>query len=115
MSATFTLRKTANAQFYFVLTAENNEPLLTSETYTTKASAKNGIRSVRANGPKDEAFVRRTSKTGQSYFVLTAANHKVIGTGEMYGSLRAMENGVRAVRSVARRAKDRDLSSGAGG
>jgi hypothetical protein len=110
MPATFSLRRSSNDQFYFVLTAENSEPVLHSEMYTSKSSARKGIRSVRANAPKDAAFVRRKSPRGQNYFVLTAANHKTIGMGEMYSSSRAMENGIRAVRRVARRSPERDLS-----
>ncbi|MDX6694129.1 MAG: uncharacterized protein QOF02_1732 [Blastocatellia bacterium] len=45
-------RKTAsNDQPYFVLKAENGEPIGTSETYTSVAAMENGIESVKRNAP----------------------------------------------------------------
>ena len=101
MSANLQLRQAADGQWYFNLTAENNQIILTSETYTTKTAALNGIESVRANGAVPERFERRQSKDGRDYFVLKAANHEIIGTSEMYSSAPAMENGVQAVMRVA--------------
>ncbi|HMI88592.1 MAG TPA: YegP family protein [Polyangiaceae bacterium] len=37
----------SNDQFHFRLTAANGEIILTSERYTTKASAENGVASVK--------------------------------------------------------------------
>lgn len=51
MAGTFQIKKSSNDQYYFVLKAPNNEVVLTSETYTTKQSAKNGIEAVQAHGP----------------------------------------------------------------
>jgi len=101
MAASFRLRQAADGQWTFNLTAENNQIILTSETYTTKQAALNGIESVRANGAVAERFERRKSKDGREYFVLKAANHEIIGTSEMYSSAPAMENGVQAVMRVA--------------
>lgn len=36
--------------YYFVLKAPNHQVIATSETYTTKQGAKNGIESVQLNG-----------------------------------------------------------------
>ncbi|MCH7347317.1 YegP family protein [Aeromonas sp. MR7] len=43
-------KKTTDQPFYFVLHATNGEPIATSEMYTTKEGAKNGIKSVQNNG-----------------------------------------------------------------
>ncbi|ACV25483.1 YegP family protein [Kangiella koreensis] len=40
-----------NNQYYFVLKAQNHEPIGHSEMYTTKASRDNGIESVKRFGP----------------------------------------------------------------
>jgi len=101
MSANLQLRQAADGQWYFNLTAENNQVILTSETYTVKPAALKGIESVRVNGAVAERFERRQSKDGRDYFVLKAANHEIIGTSEMYSSTPAMENGVQAVMRVA--------------
>ncbi|KUP25819.1 hypothetical protein AWJ19_19425 [Paenibacillus sp. DMB5] len=47
----FEIKKSSNSQYYFVLKASNGQILVTSETYTTKESAKAGIQSVRTNAP----------------------------------------------------------------
>jgi uncharacterized protein YegP (UPF0339 family) len=91
----------ANGQHYFNLTAENNKIVLTSEMYNSKDAARQGIESVRANGPQAERYDRRKSVDGQDYFVLLADNGEVIGQSEMYRSTAAMENGLQAVMRVA--------------
>ncbi|HSR47146.1 MAG TPA: YegP family protein [Anaerolineales bacterium] len=101
MTAQYRLSIAANGQHYFNLTAENNEIVLTSEMYVSKASAQVGVESVRANGPMPERYERRESADGKAYFVLKAANGEVVGTSEMYNSTAAMENGIEAVMRVA--------------
>lgn len=49
MAGTFEIKKSGNDQFYFVLKAPNHEVILTSETYTSKQSAKNGIQAVQSS------------------------------------------------------------------
>jgi len=51
MAAKFELKKTSNGQFRFNLKAGNGEIIATSESYTTKQSALNGIESVQNNAP----------------------------------------------------------------
>jgi hypothetical protein len=109
MPAAFQLSKSKDGQFYFILTAENSEPLLTSETYTTKAAAQNGIRSVRENAVTDARFLRKVSTDGKPFFVLIAANREPIGKSETYSTPAAMENGVLAVRRVAPSAPEREM------
>lgn len=48
-------RKTStNGQAYFVLKAANNEPIGTSETYSSASAMENGIQSVKDNAPSAE-------------------------------------------------------------
>lgn len=49
MAGKFELKKTAKGQFHFNLKAGNGEIIATSEMYESKASAKNGIDSVKRN------------------------------------------------------------------
>ena len=51
--AYYELKKTSDDQFMFNLKAPNHEVIATSERYTTKAAAENGIESVRKNGPTE--------------------------------------------------------------
>ena len=47
MAAKFVLKKGSTGKFRFNLVAANGEIVATSETYESKASAKNGIEAVR--------------------------------------------------------------------
>jgi len=47
----FVIKKSGD-QYHFVLKSENGEIIATSERYTNKASAMNGIDSVRENAPR---------------------------------------------------------------
>jgi uncharacterized protein len=49
MPGKFVLKKGPTGKYRFVLKAGNGEIIATSELYTSKAAAKNGIESVREN------------------------------------------------------------------
>ncbi len=57
MAGWFELSKSSDNQFRFVLKAGNGETILTSELYTSKASAEKGIASV----SKSFAFPTQTN------------------------------------------------------
>ena len=89
------------AQWHFNLLAGNYEPILHSEMYESKASALNGIESVRKNSQREGAFERKTAKNGQFYFVLKATNGQVVGQSEMYTTTSACDNGIESVKKNA--------------
>ena len=99
MAAEYELKKTSDDQFMFNLKAANGEVILTSERYKAKASATNGIDSVKRNSPSDSHYDRRTAEDDSPYFVLKARNGEVIGKSEMYSSKQAMENGISSVKT----------------
>jgi uncharacterized protein YegP (UPF0339 family) len=101
MAGKFVLKKSSNGQFFFNLKAGNGEVILTSEHYTAKPAALNGIASVRENAPVEERYERKTAADQSPYFVLKAANHEIIGRSEMYSSPAAMENGIASVKANA--------------
>jgi uncharacterized protein YegP (UPF0339 family) len=113
MAGIFELKTTAAGKFHFNLKAGNGEVILTSQQYEAKASAENGIESVRKNAADDGRFERKTSKDGSPYFVLTATNGQVIGQSEMYSSTAGMENGIASVKKNAPEAKLKDLTEAA--
>jgi uncharacterized protein YegP (UPF0339 family) len=51
MAGKFELYTDTAGQFRFRLKAANGQTIASSEAYTTKAAAKNGIESVRSNAP----------------------------------------------------------------
>lgn len=99
----FAISKGADEQFYFRLVAGNEQTVLTSEGYTRKASAEDGIASVVANGANEAAYEVREAQDGRSYFVLTAANHQVIGMSQLYASKYNAQRGIRSVRTIVER------------
>ncbi len=101
MAGKFVLKKATNGEFYFRLQAGNGEVILKSEMYGAKASAENGIASVRTNAPLDERYERKTAANGQFMFNLKAANHQIIGTSETYTSVSGRDNGIASVKTNA--------------
>lgn len=99
MSGWFELSKSSDGQFRFVLKAGNAETILTSELYTTKSAAENGIASVRTNSPSDESYEKKTASNGKFYFNLKAGNHQVIGTSQMYASEQSRDKGIASVKT----------------
>lgn len=99
MAGWFELNKSSDGQFRFVLKAENAETLLTSELYHSKASAENGIASVRANCTSDDRYERKEATNGKPYFNLKAANHQVIGTSQLYGDAISRDAGIASVKA----------------
>ncbi|MBL0943552.1 MAG: YegP family protein [Hydrogenophaga sp.] len=92
----------------FNLRGDNHEVMLTSERYTTKQKALEGIDSVKINAPHDPRYRRLTSTAQKPYFTLTAANNQVIGTSETYSSAAARDNGIEAVKKGAPSAPVKD-------
>ncbi len=107
----YDLKSTSDEQFMFNLTASNGEIILTSERYTAKHSAMNGIESVKENAQKEERFEKLESSAGEPYFVLKAGNHEVIGRSEMYSSNQACQNGIESVMKNAPIAEVEDNAS----
>ena len=76
----YVLKNAAGGQFMFNLLAGNNQVILTSETYTSKAAARTGIASVQKNCQIDARYERRQSVRNEPYFVLKAAQGEIIGS-----------------------------------
>jgi uncharacterized protein len=92
-------------KFYFNLTAKNGQIILSSQGYKSKDGCENGIMSVKKNATNKKHFERKDSKGGQHYFVLKAANSKVIGKSQMYKSNESSENGIESIKTNVKQAK----------
>ena len=97
MAAKYKILTGSDSLYYFHLQGDNNEKLLQSEGYTTKANAKNGIASVRVHSPTDANYVRLNSG-GSIWFRLKATNGETLGRSETYSSETARETGIAAVK-----------------
>lgn len=99
-----------SSEFYFRLKAKNGQIILSSEGYTSKAGAKNGIESVKKNSVSDDRFERKQTESGKWRFNLRAGNNQVIGTSQNYASKDGMENGIESVMANAPEAEVKDLT-----
>lgn len=109
----YELKLAKNGQFYFNLKAANNEIILSSEFYTTRAAAEKGIASVQKNGVEVENFEYRVAKSDKPYFVLKAKNHQIIGKSQYYSSQASAENGVGSVTRNAATSEIKDKTQDA--
>ena len=110
MPGKFEIKKAKNGEFIFNLKASNGQVILSSEMYKAKASAKNGIESVKKNAGNDGMYEKLSSKNGKHYFVLKAANKEVIGTSEMYENESSRDGGIASVKASAGDAPTDDLT-----
>src|SRR3546814_17470419 len=106
MSGWFELSKAKNGQFYFTLKAGNAQTILTSEMYTTRAAAENGIASVQKNGAKAENYSKSQAANGKFSFNLKAANHTVIGNSQLYAAAAGRDNGIASSQANKNRTSD---------
>ena len=111
MSAKFEIKKAKDGEFYFHLKAGNGEIILSSEMYKAKASAQNGIASVKKNAPNDKRYERKDASNGHQMFNLKAGNHEIIGTSQRYSSAEARDHGIESVKTNAPVAEIEDLSA----
>ncbi|MEQ1602204.1 MAG: YegP family protein [Methylophilaceae bacterium] len=111
MAGKFELKSAKNGDFHFSLLAGNGQIILQSEMYKTRASAENGIESVKKNGSDEARFERLTSSNEKPYFVLKAANHQIIGQSQMYESEASRDNGIESVKKNAPEAETVDLTA----
>ena len=97
MPGKFEIKRAKDKEYYFNLLAHNGEVILTSEMYRSKTGAKKGVAAVQANAADPSRYDRRINKRKEHYFVLKAANHRIIGCSEMYSGTTAMEKGIKSV------------------
>ena len=97
----FEIYQDSASEFRFRLRAVNGEIILSSEGYTAKSSALNGIESVRTHVAMIANFDLRTAANGEFYFVLKASNGEPIGVSELYSSSAARAIGQYSVERAA--------------
>jgi hypothetical protein len=99
MNGWYEVSKNDQGQFSFVLKASNQQVVLRSQEYATRASALNGIASVQTNAALDQRYELAVAKDGRPYFNLKAANGQVIGTSQMYASDETRAVGIASVKT----------------
>jgi y4mF family transcriptional regulator len=97
--AEFILSKNTNGLYYFRLTANNGQILLTSEGYVSKVGCLNAVHSVKSNGKDQNRYDKRTTSSGKYYFNLKATNGQIIGTSEIYETAASRDNAIKTMQS----------------
>ncbi len=100
MPARYEIRWSQDRKHFWTLQGNNNETLLTSETYNSESAAKNGIESAKSNSPFESRYHKGTASNGQYYFTLLAQNHETLGTSETYTTSSARDHGIEATKKV---------------
>ena len=104
MAGKFELYKDKGGQFRFRLKAGNGENIGSSEGYKARASALNGIKSIKKNCTDAKRFHVFESKSKKWYFNLKAGNHQVILSSQGYSSKTGAEKGCASVTKSAPKA-----------
>jgi len=106
----------ADDQLRFHLKAANGEIILSSQPYSSLASCKKGIESIRVNAPvapvedqtiegfaveKHPKFEVYEYRNGDYRFRLKARNGELIGTGDRYKSKAGCQNGIDSIKKNA--------------
>lgn len=95
--SSFDLFTGSNGQYYFHLNSGNGAIMLTSEGYTNRTGALNGILSVLDNGGIESRYVTKRGTDGQYYISLRATNGQTIAVSEGYAN---SSNAKRAIGSM---------------
>ncbi|MEZ5308358.1 MAG: YegP family protein [Pyrinomonadaceae bacterium] len=111
MAGKFELCKAKNGKLFFCLKASNGQTILSSEMYEKRASATNGIKSVKKNSTNEKCIERKKARNGKNYFVLKSTNGQVIGQSQQYASAASMEKGIASVQRNAADAEVKDMTS----
>jgi len=82
---TINLRKSeAKEPFSFIFVNAEGKTVVKSENYAQKASAKNGIESVRKNCQDDARYELKESTNGKSFFNIKSTNGQIVGTSALF-------------------------------
>ena len=76
----------AASPFSFSFVDDNGKVVVKSENYSQKASAKNGIESVRKNSQLDARYVLKVSKNGKYFFNVKASNGQIVATSTLFAT-----------------------------
>lgn len=101
MAGKFEVYKDKSGEFRFRLKAGNNQNVLSSEGYKTRASCLNGIESVKKNCANAKRFEMHATPGGKYRFKLTSPNGQTVGVSQNYNSDSGCRNGIKAIARAA--------------
>ena len=84
---TIKLRKSdAKEPFSFIFVNAEGKTIVKSENYAQKASAKNGIESVKKKCQEDSRYELKESSNNKAYFNIKSTNGQIVGTSALFDS-----------------------------
>lgn len=98
-------------QFYFRLVASNGEIIGSSEGYTQKHNATNGINSVKEHCEDPNNFEILIGINEKYYFHLKSSNYQIILQSQGYASKQGAEKGIESVMANAPEADINDTTN----
>jgi len=106
----FVLKKSPDGFYSFSLCTKDDEPILDSGNYESKKEAEEGIESMRTIASFSSRYNQKHTTDNHLYFVLQAANDKIVGTSKYYASIGTLEADIDAVMQLAPKANIVDQS-----
>lgn len=101
MAGKFELYKDNAGEYRFRLKAGNGENIGSSEGYTGKQGAVNGVESVRVNSQVDSRYSTKQGGGDKYYFSLKARNGEIILQSQGYASESGAKSGIASVKNNA--------------
>lgn len=96
------LRKSdAQSPFSFIFTDDNDKTLIKSENYTQKASASNGIESVKKNLQIDARYEFKEAKNKKLFFNIKSTNGQIVGTSAFFDTNEQMQDAINYLKQNA--------------
>ena len=84
---TINLRKSdAKEPFSFIFVNEEGKTIVKSENYAQKASAINGIESVKKNCQDDSKYEMKVSSNNKAFFNIKSTNGQIVGTSALFSN-----------------------------
>jgi hypothetical protein len=96
----------ADGLHYFDLRAGNNQVLLSSEGYSSKAAALSGIASVQASGRSTTNYQTYQASSTHYGVDLTGGNGQVIAEGQVYASKASATRAINRIATILSRRVD---------
>lgn len=80
------LRKSDAKEPFSFIFVDGEDTIVKSENYAQKASAKNGIESVKKNSQVEARYELKESSNGKFFFNIKATNGQVVATSTLFAS-----------------------------
>jgi len=101
------LKKSEAAEPFTFAFVADGATIIRSENYKAKASAVNGIASVKKNSQVDARYEMKESKNGKFFFNIKSTNGQIVGTSALFAT---EEDRANAITTLKTQAPDAEVS-----